>query len=642
MLSLASSPSCQISTMDDQALYRDLQLPLPGKDGVVCFRLLKLKQSDTGFDSTLKVFPLSHAPSYKALSYSWGDPKDPRPLLCNDVSLPITRNLHTALTSLAPDYAGQYLWIDAVCINQNNLALTEREHQVSIMRDIYSCADEVIVWLIPSPFGTTSQSKHLGNAHLVCAAGKEFAEKMRLSIEVVASVIGNADHESIGRQATDLALRVRPLSGAEHDALLELLRQPYWNRVWIIQELCVAKEIRIHTGTDSVLWDDFKWLLLMMERAMFHDFRGLEANVRALNELRREYHEESASTRRLADLLHRFRWAGATNKLDKVYSLVGLVSTNDRDRVKIEYSISPAMCYTRVMFDLLVQSRDLSFLTYCNTPSFIRSRIKALPSWVPDWSYDASHMPAARYGLRETNTIHSKSALERDIYQHQRATGTSRCPHPALWHGKTLVLQGLLVPRTRITVMAPPMELCHQSFRPLDFKGTYTPMSPLTWDAFSKKVWSIWAFKTLTTPALTTLILLPFNYYRKGAAIDVLLESAALAKAPGPWIGDQAQHMRVFFLTLLRGISNYKYTVLVITDLFSPDAVEQLVEEFRAFQIYLQWNPVYQLSRLMRSSPRLRPIYIAVLGTCYEHHRGAFQFGSIVIGILAFTSNLLH
>jgi len=43
----------------------------------------------------------------------------------------------------------RYVWIDALCIDQKNLA--ERSHHVVLMKDIYGIASEVIIWLRPDP-----------------------------------------------------------------------------------------------------------------------------------------------------------------------------------------------------------------------------------------------------------------------------------------------------------------------------------------------------------------------------------------------------------------------------------------------------------------------------------------------------------
>jgi hypothetical protein len=97
--------------------------------------------------------------SYVALSYTWGDTKDPYAILCQGQTLFVTRNLKEALWQLRESHdifegpacarsehnKTLYFWIDAVCINQNDN--DEKSHQVKLMWEIYSSADFVITWL---------------------------------------------------------------------------------------------------------------------------------------------------------------------------------------------------------------------------------------------------------------------------------------------------------------------------------------------------------------------------------------------------------------------------------------------------------------------------------------------------------------
>jgi hypothetical protein len=96
---------------------------------------------------------------YSALSYTWGDPNDRVPVVCNDMAMQITRSLHGALTALRSRRALQALqawqagvsgqpnlyWTDALCIDQANK--TEKGQQIPLMRQIYSSAKQVLVWL---------------------------------------------------------------------------------------------------------------------------------------------------------------------------------------------------------------------------------------------------------------------------------------------------------------------------------------------------------------------------------------------------------------------------------------------------------------------------------------------------------------
>ena len=57
----------------------------------------------------------------------------------------VTNYLYVALKYLQLQHEDRVLWIDAVCIDQNNKP--ERGHQVQQMADIYHQADRVIFWL---------------------------------------------------------------------------------------------------------------------------------------------------------------------------------------------------------------------------------------------------------------------------------------------------------------------------------------------------------------------------------------------------------------------------------------------------------------------------------------------------------------
>jgi hypothetical protein len=49
------------------------------------------------------------------------------------------------LKTWKPQAETKYIWIDAICINQLNT--TKKESQVTLIGDIYSSAEHVIVWL---------------------------------------------------------------------------------------------------------------------------------------------------------------------------------------------------------------------------------------------------------------------------------------------------------------------------------------------------------------------------------------------------------------------------------------------------------------------------------------------------------------
>jgi hypothetical protein len=90
-------------------------------------------------------------PKYEALSYTWGDLGDKQSIQCKGPAgdpagrLFITRNCAAALRRLRLPDSSRTVWIDSICINQNEV--TERNHQLGLMAQIYTKAEQVVIYL---------------------------------------------------------------------------------------------------------------------------------------------------------------------------------------------------------------------------------------------------------------------------------------------------------------------------------------------------------------------------------------------------------------------------------------------------------------------------------------------------------------
>lgn len=101
---------------------------------------------DSKVECHLTTVSLDDHVDFDALSYTWGNPHDCFPIQLNGSEFFVTINLYDALKTFRDDHAvSKYLWIDAICINQADLA--ERGHQVSIMGPIFRQALGVHIWL---------------------------------------------------------------------------------------------------------------------------------------------------------------------------------------------------------------------------------------------------------------------------------------------------------------------------------------------------------------------------------------------------------------------------------------------------------------------------------------------------------------
>lgn len=64
--------------------------------------------------------------------------------MINDCTFFVTENLYSGFWNLGKVHVDKVLWIDAICIDQDNQK--ERGHQLGQMQNIYENAEEVIVW----------------------------------------------------------------------------------------------------------------------------------------------------------------------------------------------------------------------------------------------------------------------------------------------------------------------------------------------------------------------------------------------------------------------------------------------------------------------------------------------------------------
>lgn len=70
---------------------------------------------------TLKTASLDECPKYEALSYTWGDENDTKPVTVNACLHDATSNLETALRCLRRRWKPRIMWVDALCINQTDV-----------------------------------------------------------------------------------------------------------------------------------------------------------------------------------------------------------------------------------------------------------------------------------------------------------------------------------------------------------------------------------------------------------------------------------------------------------------------------------------------------------------------------------------
>ncbi|KAK0760585.1 hypothetical protein N5P37_006779 [Trichoderma harzianum] len=248
--------------------------------------------------------------SYEALSYTWGCSELSGIIHVNGCCLRITHNLYSALVDLRYQDRQRVLWIDAVCIDQKNDK--ERGHQVGQMGNIYKEADRVIFRLglgsvATDIFMESLQQLQKESIRHACRAWSRQDSRWRGLWECSFRLILEL-HE-----AGTWELR---------KGLREILKQSWFRRVWILQEVAFAKAGIISCGRKSVSARLFGLAPLLL---WIHP----DAHCQSVIDIMPSPWREStwwSESRSFYKLLINFRGSEATDPRDLVYALRGMSS----------------------------------------------------------------------------------------------------------------------------------------------------------------------------------------------------------------------------------------------------------------------------------------------------------------------------
>lgn len=84
-------------------------------------------------------------PIYETISYVWGDPTHRGRIILDDSELDVPASSEVVLRRMRYVDRHRALWIDAVCIDQNDTQ--EKNQQVTMMGSVYALGQMTLVWL---------------------------------------------------------------------------------------------------------------------------------------------------------------------------------------------------------------------------------------------------------------------------------------------------------------------------------------------------------------------------------------------------------------------------------------------------------------------------------------------------------------
>lgn len=355
---------------------------------------------------TLEHSSLQSQAQYEALSYVWGSSTETKIISLNSHHVVVTQTLESALRHLRSDNCERKLWVDAICINQQDV--TEKGHQVTQMRRIYQDANRVVVLLGESSensdiaVDTLAKLSYLSSELLEQAIDGAltprrdallFAELRVLLTDSMTAwlwryawIVGDKRATIRRYHRSNLLL----FGEKRWTSMKVFMHRPWWRRVWIIQEIFLAHEAVFICGKKMVSAESM--FAGLENYASFALSGTVEENndveiatgvtvVSALLDFIRKYH--SAATKpTLLFLLDHFHQSLATDPRDKVFGLLGMAASGDVDDNVADYELSIEMVYSRLVQATIRRTTRLDILSFSSYPKYL----PGLPSWSPEWT----------------------------------------------------------------------------------------------------------------------------------------------------------------------------------------------------------------------------------------------------------------
>ena len=341
--------------------------------------------------------------AYEAISYTWGEPIFNARLRIGDGTacpleeLGITANLASALRRFRLRDSVRVLWADAVCINQSDIQ--EKQTQVGMMAGIYKNAAQVLIWLGPGTDDVTHRAmdgfRDLARWLINRGLGSVPDDKSDLAM----ALLFNKKFLTIPTDSSVAKIQDEILE----NGIGKIYTNPYFSRMWIVQEIALASRAVIYQGQCELEWTTFA--IAMMGLKVFVDNRS---NIFVYDEKMLRRAAEIVEVQLMFTLcsgpprldgkpldafgasMRKLRGQTCADDRDRIYALLSLQTGDRTVHMKPDYSLALNDIFLdfarkalesgrlEVLYDAGTWDRQFS-------PSQLRAEQGFLPSWVPDY-----------------------------------------------------------------------------------------------------------------------------------------------------------------------------------------------------------------------------------------------------------------
>lgn len=365
----------------------------------------------------LDVRNLEHPIWYTALSYTWGPPVFEATIHCDGHTKAITRTLETALKHFRHRTDSIVLWVDQVCINQDDLE--EKKQQIPLMSRIYTRAFNTLIWL-----GEESTDGSSGTL----ASTLDFLNDITIRLQFANEVACPEGLEDVQLPPGDSHL---------WKDLMAFFSRPWFQRLWIIQEVILSRNAWVMCGRYILPWRRVSTPCVNMKLSGISDWLSTRAETMRKRDTAVPATDGWDACEQLGrgvegvtlfSLIRDYRHALCWDPRDKVYGMLAITMPGEAGAVNVDYT--SAYSFANLYHDIaktkirdMLKVMELSsdddddgktlellsvhrILVQVDGPDRLSD---GLPSWVPDWSTGRRTNPMA--GTLNAHVFHASGGI---------------------------------------------------------------------------------------------------------------------------------------------------------------------------------------------------------------------------------------
>lgn len=469
------------------------------------FRLVALSKADHYNDPlrALLAYSVMHDDvTYHCLSYTWGS-RNEKPtckIFLNGQTFMIRENLDKALREIRENVFQVVIWIDAICIDQNNVS--ERNRQIPRMVEIYDAAETVISWA--------------GEGDEASDIAIDFLDELESPI-LHPDEYGNWGPYTV-KEGDEWKINPIPDLPRRLAALYCFLSRPYFRRIWVVQELAVANLPSLYCGKKRAAWRQLDkaayHLIAILNSDKTMPAQMIAANptlnsisIEQISFIRRMFYFRHLRSKNADSIFGQTNQNGvkdtspgildavvlcrdfqSTSPYDKVFSLLNLAKDFQTTDFRPDYSKS--LSQTHHEFAVAVACKTQSLDIICAAESVNSSELD-MPSWCPDWTMPATVSSLIRHDRVPDIFMSAVTDMSGPIYN--TCTPSASTPHFD-FKGPVLEVTGIILDSIKIIQQSSDdtfqrwMTTAANECQPVEEKDL-----PVTETPFMNKFWSMLA-----------------------------------------------------------------------------------------------------------------------------------------------------